>query len=212
MLSRQFVYIVLLILAVICIYKWNFTTIYTTIDQRNYTVADYPNKQDAANMLGRINLDLIKLLRHLRNKYNVDRIDVMQLPADQRDRFRIVDNMLDNYNPDVMAENDPRLSSDTSYTIGKGVELVVCVRDRNNPSKLVDYSTLLFVMLHEISHIGAYDVFGHGTRFWEVFKFVLTEAVEAGIYEPIDYRQKNTMYCGLNITYNPYFDTNLKVV
>ena len=41
---------------------------------------------------------------------------------------------------------------------------------------------------------------------WENFKFILGNAVEIGIYKPIDYKKKPKGYCGMTITDNPYYD------
>lgn len=199
-------WIILLFVCLYIIYRMQFVNVLSQVDKREYQMATYDNKGDAAELLGRLNRDVIKLLRYMRDKYGVDRNG----PApDQLDRYKIADSMLTRYNPDNMSENDPQLSMDTAYTIGKGRQLLMCLRDRNNPQRLIDYNTLLFVILHEISHIGAYDTFGHGERFWQVFKFVLSEAVSAGVYTPTDYSKRNSDYCGLIITYNPLLDDNL---
>jgi hypothetical protein len=47
---------------------------------------------------------------------------------------------------------------------------------------------------------------GHKQEFWENFKFLLQNAKEAGIYEPIDYKKNPTQYCSMPINDNPYFD------
>jgi predicted metal-dependent hydrolase len=65
--------------------------------------------------------------------------------------------------------------------------------------------TLTFVGIHEIAHIMTKSV-GHKDEFWNNFKFLLENAKEGGIYEPVDYKLKPREYCGMNITDNPYFD------
>jgi len=38
------------------------------------------------------------------------------------------------------------------------------------------------------------------------FKFILENAVEKGIYKPVDYKNKPKGYCGMTITDNPFYD------
>jgi len=38
------------------------------------------------------------------------------------------------------------------------------------------------------------------------FKFIITEAKEINIYNPIDYKKNPARYCGMNISDNPYYD------
>ena len=64
---------------------------------------------------------------------------------------------------------------------------------------------LMFVALHELSHIMTEST-GHTTEFWKNFKFLLENAVEFDIYEPINYKENPEQYCGMQITDNPYYD------
>ena len=72
-------------------------------------------------------------------------------------------------------------------------------------NKLIDINTLTFVALHELSHIMTSSI-GHKQEFWSNFKFLLENAKEANIYQPIDYKKNPTNYCGMKITDNPYYD------
>ena len=47
---------------------------------------------------------------------------------------------------------------------------------------------------------------GHKKEFWQNFKFLLKNAVEIEVYNPIDYKKKPKKYCGMTITDNPYYD------
>jgi len=47
---------------------------------------------------------------------------------------------------------------------------------------------------------------GHKQDFWKNFKFLLEQAKEAGIYNPVDYKEDPQPYCGMDITDNPYYD------
>jgi hypothetical protein len=65
-------------------------------------------------------------------------------------------------------------------------------------------------MLHEAAHIANYNGWGHDTQYWEVFKFVLKNAREAGLYFQRDYAKHPENYCGLDVDYNPLLDRGLR--
>jgi len=45
----------------------------------------------------------------------------------------------------------------------------------------------------------------NGTYF-SIFKYLLQNAKESGIYDPIDYKKNPQQYCGISINDNPYYD------
>ena len=188
----------------------------TATDGMSYEVlGKYPNRQAAANLLARVNGDIINFMRHLKTKYHIDETDDVisaegSLHYINADLHAMVDNALDNYNPEVIYENDPtNMAGETSYTVNKGRAMYVCLRSRTSPLSLVDYNTLMFVLLHEISHIANYNGWGHQTLYWTRFKFILHEAVLYGIYTSVDYERHPIVYCGLTINYNPLLDDTL---
>lgn len=179
-------------------------------------VGSYDNAPDAAKLLADTNAKIIDFFRFLRRKYHVDEPDD-QIAHEGQVHIDMINNpnramiyaLLHNYNPDEFYENDPRTSSDTSYTLGKGNYMYVCLRQRGQPEFLEDPNMLLFVMLHESSHIANIKSWGHDNYFWTTFKFILHEAQLAGIYEPRDYNAHPATYCGLHVQYNPLYDTSL---
>ena len=70
---------------------------------------------------------------------------------------------------------------------------------------MIDEHTLMFVALHELSHIATKSI-GHKTEFWDNFKFLLQNAKESGVHVPEDYKKKPIEYCGMEIKDNPYYD------
>ena len=40
-----------------------------------------------------------------------------------------------------------------AYVLNKGDQLRMCVRKRNDPTKLEDSNTMIFVLLHELAHL-----------------------------------------------------------
>lgn len=178
-------------------------------------IGSYENRQAAADLIGEAHARAIKFMRYLKRKYHIDET-ADQIEAEgvthnvPRDVYNMVDFLLDNYNPEAIRENDPKVSNETSYTINKGCEMYLCLRDKTNPARLVDINTLMFVLLHEQSHIANYNGWGHDNRFWEVFKFILHEAVLCDIYQSVDYERYPVVYCGLPIVYNPLNDPTLR--
>ena len=177
------------------------------IDKRCYeTSSTFTNQQDAADALARVNLFLQQVIAELAARYNgAQSSTLMRAIANPREfqrRQRVVKNLLRRYNPNVLAENVPVSTQNTSYTDGKGTRLAFCLR---NSGSLEDMDALKFVALHELAHIGC-DEYGHGPEFWRVFKFLLQEAELAKLYTPVDYAKTPINYCKLDVTYNPYFD------
>jgi len=52
----------------------------------------------------------------------------------------------------------------TSYTINKGEEIHVCLREKDKNRILHDINTMMFVILHEMAHIMS-DSIGHNNEF-----------------------------------------------
>lgn len=117
-----------------------------------------------------------------------------------------------NYDPTDIHEISP-LNKDgsTSYTENKKT-LILCMRqkkpDTDGSHRLHDINTMMFVVLHELTHM-MNNTWGHPYEFWVLFKFVLDNAVECGVYKPVNYREHPIVYCGMNINYNPLFDPRL---
>lgn len=175
-----------------------------TADGQQYAVVtSYANSAEASNILAKANANVIIFLAFLKKKYSGGR----------GERSRVVDAILQNYNYEAIEENDPKYSgSETSFTINKGEKMVLCLREKKAPYKFCDGQTLLFCILHELSHIGNVDEWGHERKFWIIFKFILSEASTYGIYSPVDYERHPKVYCGLKIDYNPLFDLTLPVL
>lgn len=180
----------------------------STIDGKNYNIVsafDDSSHEKAANNLAKINIFINKFIRHLEKKYLTD---------DHLNPYKtsIARNISHRYNPEVLKENNPLTTKNTSYILNKGDEIAFCLRKKNiiTTDEFEDFNNLLFVVLHELSHLGL-DLYGHGKMFWKTFAFLQKEAADAGLYEPVDYSQpgKAIIYCGVNVAYNPLFDTAL---
>lgn len=207
---------ILIVIAIVLIAIWARGDRRETIRVTNRTwnvLADYNNAQAAAVLLDQTHAKMMTFLAYIKQKYHVNETDeeisdCATHPHDSEAR-RVVTTLLDNYNPDVFYENRPG-SNGTSYTLNKGAAMYICLRNKIDQNKLVDPDMLMYVMLHEASHIANYKSWGHDTQFWEVFKFVLKNAIEAGAYYPKDYSRGPEDYCGLHVNYSPIFDKTLR--
>ena len=71
----------------------------------------------------------------------------------------------------------------------------MCVRKKDNPRKLEDSNTMIFVLLHELAHLMS-EKYGHGEEFQNNFSFITKKAVEQGIYKYQNFKKKSSSYCG----------------
>jgi hypothetical protein len=157
-------------------------------DGNTYNVQNLPDKQEACERMAKIRGNLDKLV----NTYKQD-------PSAMADpRIKI---MVERFNPSNLMENDLDADS-TSYSENKGEKIVVCLRDKRSPYPLVDENTVMFVLLHEMAHLMTTTI-GHTPEFWANFKRILHDAVQCGIYQPVNYAREPTQYCGMVISDTP---------
>jgi hypothetical protein len=203
------VLIFIVILLWYIVMKPNYETI--IINNREWhVVKNYPNAYQAAQLMSDTHDKMLKIMAFLIQKYNIDASPpVIPTSGLDREKYMIVASLVKNYNPDEFYENDPAFSSDTSYTVDKGKRMYWCLRNRKDPNKLVDPNDLLFVIIHECAHVANYNQYGHASRYWSVFKFLLQEAQASGVYTPIDYSLHPSTYCGLKIMYSPMYDNKI---
>lgn len=153
---------------------------------------NFKDYDKALCLLSGVNERVNRLIKHMKANF----------PADERTK-----NLISRFNPRAIVENSE--GDDTSYTINKGEELFLCLRNRDT-GELHDINTLMFVVLHELSHI-AETAFGHGPTFWKTFAFMLNIAEKLKVYENVNYRYSPKYYCKLNIDSNPYYNQNTAV-
>lgn len=172
-------------------------------DGRCYSVVSkYSEYNLAAESLAKINNMNIALINYLKKKY--------KNKGTPRERI-LVSRLVSRYNPNVLIENLPHGTSNTSYVQNKGAKMALCLREKiTGKNKIHEWHILQFVALHELTHIANKDI-GHGLSFWQDFKFILREAVNAKLYNPINYQNSPSPYCGIKVTYSPLYDTNMHV-
>ncbi len=89
-------------------------------------------------------------------------------------------------------------NGDTSFVIQGGSVIALCIRKWNEIEQkweLYDVNTMMYVLCHELAHLACDDM-THSTIFWDACKWLLQEAVEAGLYTIVDYAKYPIVYCG----------------
>jgi hypothetical protein len=181
-----------------CIYHYFVNTdlfqlkcIVSTIDGNKYCVRERSKINAAADLLAKTTENCKKLVDYVHVKYPDN-------PMVQR--------LVNGFNPLKVVETLPT-SEYTAYSENKGEKIAFCLNPdkKGNVDNLIDSHTLMFVAIHELSHVGTKSI-GHKTEFWENFKFLLENAKEAGIHEPKDYKKKPVEYCSMTIKDNPFFE------
>jgi len=167
---------------------FNLVCVIAKRDGNTYCVRDSDRIQKSVELLAQATERMKEVVQSLKEKY----------PEDKR-----VIRLSKNFNPNRIVETLPT-SEFTAYSEGKGVKLAFCLRKHKDKMKLIDINTLMFVALHELTHLMTESI-GHKQEFWNNFKFMLKHASEEGIYEPVDYSKSPTDYCGLMIDDNPLF-------
>jgi predicted metal-dependent hydrolase len=190
-------YIILFTIIGLCIYiyvdnygEFQLTCIVSNEDGNKYCVRERSKVQKAADLLAKVTEKCKELVVYLQEKY-----------PEQDNVKRLVTN----FNPKKVMETLPT-SEFTAYSENKGEKIAFCLnREKHNNEELIDERTLTFVAIHELAHVASKSI-GHKSEFWENFKFLLENAKEAGIHEPVDYSKKPQEYCGMQIHDNPYYD------
>lgn len=197
-MNRQecLVYIIILFIIAVCGYIYyekegfQLKCVVSTKDGKEYCVRERSKVKEAADLLASVSTKCKQLVNYMNEKHpNND----------------AVKRLVDGYNPNKIIETLPT-SKYTAYSENKGEKLAFCLNVKNkDSSNLIDEHTLIFVAIHELSHVMTKSI-GHKQEFWDNFKFLLENAKEAGIHEPHDYKNEPREYCSMKITDNPYFD------
>jgi len=158
----------------------------SNVNGKQYYVRNLPDKKEAADKLANIGIKLKRL---------VDSLDI-----EDKEKGEYNKKLKDNFNSDYITENIPG-SQYVAYSVNKGEELSLCVREKDT-EKFIDDNIILFVAIHELSHIMTPEM-GHTPLFWDNMKYLLEKASSLGIYNPVDYSKNPKMYCGMEINSTP---------
>ncbi len=192
---RLLILLLIIIIIIIIFYKLSnskMTYLKSDIDNKYYLVRDLPDKQIACNMLATLKKNTLTLINHL--EQNKD--------TEYRDYRNYIDRLLERIHDVTISENSGK-GKDTSYSINKGDEIVLCLRSKVNWNKFHDINLIMYVVLHEISHIASPtyepEYNNHGPIFKHAFAFLTNTAVKLGLYQKIEFNKKSEEYCGIYI-------------
>ena len=169
---------------------YNLKCIISDVDGNTYCVRDQENLDKAADLLANVTKKCKTLVLFMKEKYP-EREDVARL--------------VKGFKPEKICETLPT-SKLTAYSENKGQKIAFCLNKKKNEKELIDMNTLTFVAIHELSHVMTKSI-GHKQEFWENFKFLLENAKEINVYNPVDYKKSPQEYCGMQITDNPFYDS-----
>jgi len=164
----------------------------SSVDGKTYRVRDMPDKQQAADLMAKIRMRLIRIIEHFQATY-----------PDKPQVRRLMKNFV--AEPSRMVEATPD-AEHTSYSVNKGETMHLCLRQRRaGDESLVDENVMTFVTLHELGHCMTESI-GHGPDFWNNFAWILKEAEAKGIYTHQNFAAQPVPYCGVSITDQPSYD------
>ena len=167
--SLVFITIVFIVL-VLCIYNYLVNTdefqlkcVVSGVDGNKYCVRERSKLKKAADLLAKTTDKCKKLVEYVFHKHPDNDI-AKRLKA--------------GFNPQHVVETLPT-SEFTAYSENKGEKIAFCLNPKKNENidDLIDEHTLMFVAIHELSHVGTKSI-GHKTDFWESFRFLLTQEKE----------------------------------
>jgi hypothetical protein len=224
--NYQFIYIIKIFLQCIIIIvgfllfkRFNLKYITHKIKNQHIEVlSDKNNHKDAAEIIFEIDQNIQKLIKFLNNKYSDINLDneLNKKPTNITIHFlkqvfirKILKELNKTYIPNNIIENFPKEKNVfTSFNINKGESIHLCLRNFVD-DKFHDFNEIMFVALHELAHNCNHSL-GHNPDFWYIFKFLLENAQEINIYDPINYNKNKFNYCSTDVTYNPLYDDKLK--
>ena len=197
--------ILTLVIVVVFLYLFQVTyrsyidkrSVISTIDNQHYVIRHASTKTEeelveSANTLAEINRRILLLIKHLETAEH--------LKTQQNTMFLKM--LIKNYNPSIISEAavDERF---TTFMVNKE-EMHICLRTRNDAKKVYPINTLMYVVIHELAHLCNYDdhgnpIIGHGKEFKRIFKILIEESINIGIYEYVNYFNSPVEYCGMTI-------------
>lgn len=181
------VLLVMIVLVYIKIKRGDLVYTKSDIDSKQYLVRDVADKKKAANLLARLKGNIETIVYYLNKnigKYKGYESYIRQLTS----RIKSTDIL-----------ESPSGSSYTSYSVNKGEQIVFCLRSKKFDGRIHDLNLIMYVMLHEISHVACPE-YGHTQLFRKIFKFIAEVAVELGLYTKIEFNIDPKEYCGLTIS------------
>lgn len=229
---------IIIITLIVIIYKYfeaasyDVVMVKSQINGKEYLVRNMEDKQEAANLLGKLATKLENLVnviktngyegiyaKYMKNdvqKENSGGSNVKDLVEGQEggssDTQLLENKMKMKLKDDIerLVKNfNPDAFSETtpdskytSYSVNKGEKVVMCMRSKTDDEKLVKENIMTFVAIHELGHLMTKSI-GHDPEFWNNMRLLLKIAIDNGIYKNIDFNKKPEPYCGITISDTP---------
>ena len=162
----------------------------SSADGHTYLVRKLPHPEQAANLLAGYKKDIMKISERLKEKHTKDKYT------------NGVKRLFDNLKLQNLSECDP-FHKYKSYSVNKGEELYICLRETDNHFSFSENNTVMFTICHELGHV-CNTTIGHPPEFWDWMKIILEAAEDIGLYTPRDYSKTPVNYCGMQINSTPY--------
>ena len=204
--------IILMILVMYCKSSaYEVVYVKSNVNGKEYLVRNLSNKQNAADLLAHLSINLEKLVDYLSEKNDKTKLgDLYDTYVDDIDKKDInkskfkddIIRLIKNFNPDEFSESTPDAEY-TSYSVNKGEKLVFCLRSRDEEENMVKKNIMMFVALHELAHLMTKSI-GHKPEYWKNFKILLKIAIDLDIYNHVNFNKKPVEYCGTQITDTPH--------
>lgn len=187
-----FISTIIIIIGIIYIYfnlsQPNMTYVKSDIDNEYYLVRDVSDKINACNLLAKIKKNILLLSNYLYN--NIDNY------PDYKEYIALLHKKA----PSIVLIESTQNSKYTSYSINKGEQIVFCLRTKNIANEIQNFNLIMYVVLHEISHVACPIYDNHGPLFKKIFAFLTEQAIKLNIYTKIDFNSNPENYCGMMIT------------
>ncbi len=164
----------------------NQNLVYYNYGGMDQLVRDLPNKQRSAELLSEIKVRLKKLIKYCAKKHP------------QNNNVKLMNSR---FQPERVKETGMN-ETGTSYTINKS-DLHLCLRDKKS-NDLHGINILMFVSIHELAHVMS-SSYGHNEEFSKNFIFLLNNAKQIGVYNPVNYSQSPQTFCGIQVDNSPLF-------
>ena len=173
----------------------NVVYVASDVDNQMYLVRDVEDKQQASNMLAKIKNNILTSCSYKNYSYkqylynNIKNFPEYSTYIQQlHDRIK---------NVEVLESSEDSVY--TSYSVNKGEQIVFCLRSRKIKNQLHKLNLLMYVVLHEMSHVACPE-YGHTQLFKHIFGFITQIGISLGLYTKIDFAKDPTEYCGMTIT------------
>jgi predicted metal-dependent hydrolase len=178
--------IIIIIVNIMLFYTYE-NTIYikSSLNDKYYLVQNIDQKETASNILAKIDEKISKLINYLNENIKKDKSNYIYIKR----LIARVKNLMIMENPSHFG---------TSYSVNKGDKIVLCLRSKSRPNTFHDINTIMYVTLHELSHVACPE-YDHTRLFHKIFKFLLKVAIHISIYKDTNYKENPQEYCGLTM-------------